>query len=283
MIDRRQSSFSFRGQFMTSFLQSSSENMEWKLETRTADSDFSVILADGRPQQKHRPVCTVPLTVKIADESEKQSFTTFLWQGTMSFREDLGWRRIIPRSNFKRLRWGLDCVHLGRLASSWSDQESPGEDPDFQLNFIWRKQAHPAPSARWWWTPCLGHTELEIPPKEWSMPQPTRVIVKGRIYRSFSMNSKMSFRKEERPTTLPPQCTTAHHIEVLPGPGPPWRPPYQLPKPSLDELQFQLEALLENKKKAHWAKQITFLELPISFWRSRSRIEVSCWAVTGEN
>ena len=77
MIDRRQSSFSFRGQSMTSFLQSSSDNMEWKLETRTADSDFSVILADGRPQQKHRPVCTVPLTVKIADESEKQSFTTF--------------------------------------------------------------------------------------------------------------------------------------------------------------------------------------------------------------
>ena len=37
---------------------------------------FSVTLADGRTASETR-TCTVPLTVKIADESEKQSFTVF--------------------------------------------------------------------------------------------------------------------------------------------------------------------------------------------------------------
>ena len=44
------------------------------VETRIVDGDFSVTLADGRITSETR-MCTVPLTVKIADKSEKQSFT----------------------------------------------------------------------------------------------------------------------------------------------------------------------------------------------------------------
>ena len=40
------------------------------VETRIIDGDFSVTLADGRTTSETR-MCTVPLTVKIADESEK--------------------------------------------------------------------------------------------------------------------------------------------------------------------------------------------------------------------
>ena len=47
-------------------------------------------------------------------------------------------------------------------------------------------------------TNFLPGSQLETLPKEWLIPQPTRLIVKGGSYRSYLMNSKMSFRKSSR-------------------------------------------------------------------------------------
>ena len=85
------------------------------VETRIMDGDFSVTLADGRITSETR-ICTVPLTVKIADKSETQSFTVF---PLARYDVILGkpWlAKNNPEINFQRTRLELDRVHLGRLA-----------------------------------------------------------------------------------------------------------------------------------------------------------------------
>ena len=110
-----------------------------RVETRTFDDDFSVTLADRRITSETR-MCTVALTVKIADESEKQSFTVF----SLARYDDILGRPWFAKNN-PEINFQTNEVRI-RLRPPWRarltmDQESPGDDLDIQLKFISGKQA----------------------------------------------------------------------------------------------------------------------------------------------
>ena len=106
------------------------------------DGDFLVTLADGRTTSETR-MCTVTLTVKIADDSEKQSFTVFPLA-----RYDIILGRPWLAKNNPKINFQTNEVRIGSrppwTARPTLDQESPGEDLDNQLNSISGKQARHA-------------------------------------------------------------------------------------------------------------------------------------------
>ena len=112
------------------------------VETRIIDGDFSVTLADGRTTSETR-MCTVPLTVKIADESEKQSFAVF-----PLVRYDVILGKPWLAKNNPEINFQTNEVTIGS-SPPWTarltlDPQSPGGDSDIQLNFISGKEARHA-------------------------------------------------------------------------------------------------------------------------------------------
>ena len=197
-------------------------------------------------------MCTVPLTVKITDESEKQAFTVFPLA-----RYDVILGRPWLAKNNPEINFQTNEVRIGSrppwTARLTLDQESPGDDSDIQqlLNFISGKQARHAlrqGDDRFLAWVTAGNSA------EGMIDTTTDTIDRERRDLQVLLDEFQDVFPEELPSSLPPRRTIDHHIEVLPGSPPPSRPPYRPSKPLLDELQCQLEVFLE---KSHRAKQIT--------------------------
>ena len=211
------------------------------VETRTLDGDFSVALADGRITSETR-MCTVPLTVKIADESEKQSFTVFPLA-----RYDVILGRPWVVKNNPEINFQTNEVRIGSrppwTACLTLNQESLGDDLDIQLNFISGKQARHAlrqgDDGFLAWVTAGNSAEGMIDTTTDTTDHERRDL-------QVLLDEFQDVFPEELPSTLPPRRIIDHHIEVLPGSAPPSRPPYRLSKLLLDELQCQLEMLLEK-------------------------------------
>ena len=187
-------------------------------------------------------MCTVPLTVKIADESEKQLITVFPLARYDAIMGRPWLAKKNPEINFQtnEVRIGSRSPWTARLTL---DQESPGDDLDIQLNFISGKQARHAlrqgDSGFLAWVTAGNSAEGMID---------TTIDTTDHERRGLQvlLYECQDVFPEELPSPLPRRRTIDHHIEVLPRSAPPSHPPYRLSKPLLDELQCQLEMLLEK-------------------------------------